>query len=104
YLVDLLAPRREHDDRLVEALPAEHLADLEARELGQHDVQDHEVRLLGARALEAGGPVGGGEPLVALELGVVLEPQNHIRLVFHYQDLRHREMPSGWLMPRPSSA
>ena len=40
----------------LEALAAQGLADLEARELGQHDVEDDEVGLLAARPLEPRGP------------------------------------------------
>jgi hypothetical protein len=82
HLVDLLAARGQHHDRLVEALAPQRLADLEPRELGQHDVEDHEVGLGGARALQAGDAVGGGQDLVALELEVVLEAQDHVGLVF----------------------
>src|SRR5262249_30312822 len=102
HLVDLLATGGEHHDRGLEALAPERLADLEAGELGEHDVEDEEVRLLRARPLEAGLPVGGGQDLVALELEVVLEAEHHVRLVLHDEYLAHGR--SAERSPSPLSA
>jgi hypothetical protein len=99
HLVDLLPARGEHDDGLVEALAAQGLADLQAAGPGQHDVEDDEVRLVLAGALQPRHAVGGGDDLVALELEVVLEPEHHVRLVFHHQDLCHQRSPRGaWVV------
>ena len=59
-LVDLGVLRGEHDDRH-RGLGAEDPADLDAGQLGEHEVEQDEVGSLGPEGLERRAPVGGGD-------------------------------------------
>jgi len=79
------AARGEHEDRRV-ALGADAAADLVAVQLGQHEVEDDEVGLLG---LEGGqrraAIVGGHDPVpVALEVGA--HELHDLAIVVHDED------------------
>ena len=88
--VALLAPGCQHDDGQVSGLgpAADAAADLDARQLGQHPVQQHQVR----RALvDLEHPllaVRGDDHAIALLLQIVLKQGRKRVLVFHHQDIR----------------
>ena len=66
-LVDLGVLGGEHDDRH-RGLGPEDPADLDARQLGEHEVEEDEVGPLGPELRERRAPVGGGDGAIALQL------------------------------------
>ena len=84
-LVDLGVLGREHDDRHA-GLGPEDPADLDARQLGQHQVEQDEVGALGPEQRERLAAVGGGDGPVALELERFDEGLAERRLVVHDED------------------
>ena len=95
--VALLALGREHDDGHVQPVLADQAADLVAVDLGQHDVQQDQIRPGVAGERQAPLPVGGGQDPIALELEVVLQAAEHGGVVFDDQDRlsRHSPLPPG---------
>ena len=90
-LVDLGVLRGEHDDRH-RGLGAEDPADLDARELGEHEVEQDEVGSLGPEGLERRATVGGGDGPIALHLEGFDEGLPEGRLVVNDED-RARHSP-----------
>ena len=56
--------RRQHDDRPLEAAAAEQLAGLAAVEIGEPDIEQHEIDMAAPRLLQ---PFGGGRRQRGLE-------------------------------------
>ena len=84
-LVHLAVAGREHDDRDLR-LRAEDPADLDAGQLRQHEVEQHQVRLVGAEPDQRLAAVRGGNGPVALELERFDEGLAEGRLVVHDED------------------
>ena len=94
-LVDLLAARREHDDRHERVAAAQLLADLVAVHVGQHQVEQDRVGLLVLGEGHAVLALARGHDAEALELERVLEPEHDVRLVLDDEDGLLRDHASG---------
>ena len=77
---------REHQDRHVGAA-TDLSADLLARDIGQHEVEDDECRLEALRKREAFGTTGGSEDVVAVLLEVGLDDLSNRWFVVDDDDL-----------------
>ena len=84
-LVELGVLGREHDDRHA-GLGPDDPADLDAGQLGEHQVEQDEVGLLGAEAGQRLAPVGRGDDPEALGLERVDERLAQRRLVVDDED------------------
>src|SRR5205085_1063334 len=84
-LVDLLVLRGEDDDRDLDVVLLERLADLEAGDPREHDVQDDQVGRAVHGELEAALTVVRGEDVVPLELEVLLQPEEDRRIILDDQ-------------------
>src|SRR5439155_8317200 len=100
YAVDLLTARGQHDDRGVEALPAQLAADVPAAHVWHHHVEQDQIGHVAEREREAVPAVGGREDVIALEAQVVAEPPYHLRLVVDDEDPGHRGPLSSFAAPR----
>ena len=91
HAVDLFTPGGEHDhvDALGGLTFLELLTDLGSRDIGEHQVQKHHVRLLLARDAQAFAPQLGHENLVASLPEVVLQHLLEIGFVFDDQNASH---------------
>ena len=69
-----------------DGLRPEDPADLDARQLRQHQVEQDEVGVLGAEQREGLAAVGGGDGAIPLELERVDEGLTERRLVVHDED------------------
>ena len=88
HLVERLALGREHDDRLFGRL-ADLAADLPAVEAGQHDIQQHQIRLLFMEALQRGLAVVENDGLISVlfqiqpqqlaDIGIVVDDHDSFR-------------------------
>ena len=89
--IDLLALRGEHDDLGVarRRVALQRLADLGARDVGQHEVEQDEVGPLLAREAEPFFALARDEDLVALLAEVVVEDLLDVGLILDDQDSRH---------------
>ena len=85
HLVDLGVLGREHDDRHA-GLGPDDPAHLDARQLRQHQVEQDEVRPLGAEQRERLAAVGGGDGPVPLELERLDQGLAERGLVVHDED------------------
>jgi hypothetical protein len=92
-LVGLLVARGQHDDRCRRPSRAQLAADVEAVLARQHHVEDDEIRLEAGGLLQSLVAVGGGGDLVSLELEVVTQSEQHLRLVLDHQNALHRSLP-----------
>src|SRR5215469_7614439 len=84
HLVPLPAAGRHHDDRhagLLADLPAQ----LETVDLGQHQVEQDDVRLLGLQQLQRPGAVGGHYAVKAPHGQVRPDEVNNVRVVLHHE-------------------
>ncbi len=89
--VDLLPLRRHHDDGDVQRglIALERLADLEAGDVREHQVEEEHVRERGARELQPFEP-GLGDGHVVAGLGeVVAKHLAEVELVIDHEDTRH---------------
>ena len=84
-LVELRVLGGEHDDGHARLGPDDP-ADLDPGELGEHEVEQDEVRALGPEADERLAPVGRGDDAVALRLERLGERLAQCRLVVHDED------------------
>jgi len=83
--VDFLRARREHDDRGLRPLP-DAPADLEPVDAGQHDVENHEVRLEPVELLQRAVPVVRGPREVSVAAQVSLDDLRHHAFVLDNED------------------
>ena len=90
-----LAAGGEHEDAAVEALLAHFLAEGEAVEAGEHDVEDEEVVAVVGGGAEAVGSGGGVGDVVALGGEEVGDDEGDIGFVFNEQDVRIRHIAPG---------
>jgi len=88
YLVELGIARREHQDGHIALLP-DAAAHLEAVEIGQHDVEEHDVRPALMERLEAAFAVLSRENLEAFLAQRVTERVTQIRVVVDENDPWH---------------
>jgi len=86
HLVELGSLGREHDDGHVVAALPQGLQHLEAVDVGQHDVQDHQVQVPLADRLEGRPTIGGSDCLVAVQLEVHLQSAEDRVVVLDDQD------------------
>ena len=98
---------REHDDRHVRGatlLAADLGRHLVAVQLGQHDVQEDQVRRLCAPQPEAFGSVRGDDDVVPLLLEGVLQQSLDIRVVIDDEDLGRHQSSAGvaWSVGSPA--
>ena len=100
HLVELVAPRRQEQDRRLGADRAEAAQHLEPVDARQPDVEDDEVGRLGRRELEALLAAPRDRDLVPLLLEGVLDASRDGELVFDDQDGGHGAAEST---PRPLS-
>ena len=97
-----LAFSGEHDDRDVAGGPflgpdlRRHLVAVELRE---HDVEEDQVRSLGAPQAEPLRAVGGNDDFVALLLQRVLKQALHVGVIVDDEDLGRHQSPSRPLTP-----
>ena len=82
-LVGLLASRRQHDDRDDRIALTDGLAHLIAVHVGQHQVQDNAIDVLGCRELDRLFALGRMDDTVALKAQGVRQPERQRRVVFH---------------------
>ncbi len=95
--VSLFAPGGEHDDRQVAGLiaRAQAPADLHARHLGQHPVQQDQVRRLLVDHHQRQVPVAGDADAIAFLVEIVLEQGGQGILVLDHKNIgRHAASPS----------
>ncbi len=93
-----LALGGEHDDRHVRGaalLAADLGRHLVAVELGQHDVEQDQVRRFGAPQAESLSPITGDDDVVALLLQRVLQQSLDIRVVIDDEDLGRHQSSMG---------
>jgi hypothetical protein len=86
HFVVLRAPCREHQDRQARPRHAQLAAHLDTVDLGQHEVEQHQVESLLGAARERHLAVARAHHLVAGAGEQVLEPLTEHRLVFDQQD------------------
>jgi hypothetical protein len=84
-LVELAVLGRQHDDRRIRLGP-DRPADLDARQLGQHQVEQDKVRAFGPKPGDRGGAVGRRHDSVPLALQRLRERLAQRRLVLDDQD------------------
>ena len=87
--VDVVVAGGEHEDRRV-AAPPELAADLEAVDLGEHQVEDDEVGLVAGVQRESLLAVRGADDRVALLLQVQAKEVDDVALVVDDEDRLHR--------------
>ena len=96
HAIDLAVASRQHDDRYV-ALATQRTADVDARDPGQHDVEDDDVEELGPRQVERRRPVPHGlhvEPLPLERIGDRIDDVGLIVYQQHAWTHRH-SLPSS---------
>ena len=81
-LVDGLALGGEHDDGHLGRL-TDGAADAPAVETGEHQVQQHQIRLGGAEELQTLVAVGGGDDPIALFLQIEPQELRNVGIVLH---------------------
>lgn len=65
----------------------EDFADGEAVHLGQHEIEDNEVRQAGAGLVEGFAAVGGGDDVITLRPEVEADQFDDVRLIVHHKNL-----------------
>jgi hypothetical protein len=87
HLVGLGVLGGEDQDRHVRLAP-DRPTYVEARQLGEHEVEDHDARAIGPEPIEGAFAVGRGDDREPLAEQVVGDALGQRRLVLHEQDLR----------------
>ena len=94
-----LRPRRQHDDGRGDAAPAQFAAHLEAIELRQHHVQQHQVPFASQCDRQTLLAVDRDLRLMSLPAQIFFEAERKVGLVFDDQDSRHRHIRALSLRP-----
>ena len=68
---------------------AQTAADLNAAELRQHQVKDHQIRLPGQRLFQSGAAIVGGIHLIALVGQLQFQKAGDFLLVLHNENAAH---------------
>src|SRR5262245_52747575 len=90
-LVVILSFCRKHDDRSIEFLSPDFLADLIAIDVRQHQIENDAIRLFPSQELQSLFPGSRSNNIVTLKLENIPEPASHFLLVFNNQDPLHSE-------------
>ena len=90
-LVVILSFCCKHDDRSVEFLSPDFLADLIAINIRQHEIKNDAIRLFPSQELQSLFPGSRSNHIVTLELENIPEPASHLLLVFYNQDPLHSQ-------------
>ena len=93
--IDLFALRRENDDgdTLRAAVVLDRPADFGAGDVGEHEIEQHQIRMLVVNQLEAVLPLGRREHVVAGHSQVVIEHLANIGFVFDDENACHQRQP-----------